>query len=159
MSIPAVANSVLRYMHSFDLVAIARSRDGRLVSTRDPAGHEQAWWLNSLDVGRVLRVARADSLDVVKAAATLGVRLVEHGAALQRTEQIVAKLDARLDRAQRAGDLGFFNRTYKLRRQQAQAEGRSFMPYSAAQARLRKAIVGVAAGEAPAIVARVFGPQ
>jgi hypothetical protein len=33
------------------------------------------------------------------------------------------------------------------RRLQAQAEGRPFMPYSAAKARLRKALVGVAAGE------------
>jgi hypothetical protein len=39
---------------------------------------------------------------------------------------------------------------------QAQAEGRPFMPYRAAQARLRKAIVAVAAGDRPAIVARVF---
>jgi hypothetical protein len=31
------------------------------------------------------------------------------------------------------------------------------MPYRAAQARLSKALVGVAAGDAPAIVKRVFG--
>jgi hypothetical protein len=31
------------------------------------------------------------------------------------------------------------------------------MPYAAAQARLRKALVGIAAGDAPAIVRRVFG--
>jgi hypothetical protein len=43
------------------------------------------------------------------------------------------------------------------RRQQAEAEGRPFMPYKAAQARLRKALVGVAAGDPAPIVKRVFG--
>ena len=35
--------------------------------------------------------------------------------------------------------------TSKLRRQQAQAEGRPFMPYSAPMARLQRALVAVAA--------------
>jgi len=34
--------------------------------------------------------------------------------------------------------------------------GHGFMSYGAAQARLRKALVGVAAGDAPALVKRVF---
>ena len=84
---------------------------------------------------------------------------VEHSCALQRTEELVNRLDARLAQPQRTGDVGFFNREYKRRRQQAQAAGRPFMPYKAAQARLRKALVGVAAGDRPGIVARVFGPQ
>jgi hypothetical protein len=33
------------------------------------------------------------------------------------------------------------------------------MPYLAAQARLRRALVGVAAGDRPGLIARVFGPQ
>jgi hypothetical protein len=33
---------VLAYFRSFDLAAIARTRDGRLVATRDPAGYSQA---------------------------------------------------------------------------------------------------------------------
>ena len=61
--------------------------------------------------------------------------------------------------AQRTGVLHEFNREYKRRRHGAQAEGRPFMPYSAAQVRLRKALVGIAAGDAPALIARVFGGE
>jgi hypothetical protein len=38
----------------------------------------------------------------------------------------------------------------------ARDAGESFMPYRAAELRLRKALVGVAAGDAPVLVARVF---
>ena len=65
----------------------------------------------------------------------------------------------RMRQAQASGDLGYLNREFRQRRLQAQAEGRPFMPFSAAQARLRKALVGVAAGDRPALVVRVFGPQ
>jgi hypothetical protein len=81
------------------------------------------------------------------------------GSALQRTEELVDRLDARVAMAQRAGALGFLNREFRQRRLQAQAEGRGFMSYGAAQALLRKALVGVAAGDAPAIIARVFAPK
>jgi len=54
----------------------------------------------------------------------------------------------------------FINREYKRRWQEAQAAGRPFMPYAAAaKARLRKALVGVAAGDQPALVTRVFGAE
>jgi hypothetical protein len=62
----------------------------------------------------------------------------------------------RIDRAKRAGNLGFF-REFRQHRLQAQAEGRPFPPYSAAKARLRKALVGVAAGDRAPIPTRVFG--
>jgi hypothetical protein len=39
---------------------------------------------------------------------------------------------------------------------QAQAEGRPFMPYTAAKAWLRKALVATAAGDAAPIMTRVF---
>jgi hypothetical protein len=87
----------------------------------------------------------------------LRIKAIEHSAAVQRAESLVAKLDARIAQAQRAGEVGFFNREYKRRRQQAQAEGRPFMPYKAAHARLRKALVGVAAGDPAPIMTRVFG--
>jgi hypothetical protein len=48
---------------------------------------------------------------------------------------------------------------YRQQRLQAQAEGRPFLPYSAAKARLRKALVGVAAGDRPGLITSVFGPQ
>ena len=42
-----------------------------------------------------------------------------------------------------------FNREYRRRRLAARAVGESFMPYRAAELRLKKALVGVAAGKAP----------
>jgi len=77
-----------------------RTRDNRLLVTRNPAGHDAAWWGKAVELGPVLDRARADSGDVPKAAARFGVKLVEHSAALQRTEQLVAKLDARMTQAQ-----------------------------------------------------------
>jgi hypothetical protein len=148
---------VLKYFESFDLAAIARTRDGRLVATRNPAGHSEAWWGRATDLGPVLERARADHGDISKAAAALRVKLVPHADALQRTETIVARLDARVAHAQQSGDLGFVNRECKRRWLQAQAEGRSFPPYRVVQSRLRAALAEVAAGRAaPGIVARVL---
>jgi hypothetical protein len=160
MSIPTVRASVLSYFRRFDLSAIARTRDGgRLVSTRDPSGAEAAWWMRSADISQVLQRARADHQDVPAAARALRIKIIEHSQAVQHTEKIVAKLDARLRTAKRNGDMGFINREFRQRRLQAQAEGRPFMPYKAAQARLRKALVGVAAGDPAPIVTRVFGDR
>jgi hypothetical protein len=64
---------------------------------------------------------------------------------------------SRLAQAQRTGDLSFINKEFRRRRLEAQAAGQPFMRYSTVQGRLRKAIVSVAAGGAPAIIQRVFG--
>jgi hypothetical protein len=155
--IPAIQASVLKYFETFDISAVARTRDGRLVSTRNPAGYVAAWWGRAVDVGLVLDRARADSGDVVAAAAALRIKLVEHSAALQRTETIVARLDARVTQAQQSGDLGLLNKEYRRRRLQAQAAGEPFLPYRVAVRRLRKVLTEVAAGKAaPGIIARVF---
>jgi hypothetical protein len=144
-------------MHSFDLACVARTRDGRLFSTRDPSGAEAAWWLQACDVGAVLAKAKANSGDVPKVAAKLGVRLMEHSAALQRTEELSKRLDTRMHAAQETGDLTVFNREYRRRRLQAQAAGEPFLPYRVAVRRLRKALTEVAAGRTPAgVIARVF---
>src|SRR5262249_32686724 len=113
----------------------------------------------SLDtlVRAVLAKARADSGDVPKAAAKLGVRLMDHASAMQRTEELVNRLDARVAQAQKAGDLSVFNREYRRRRLQARAAGEPFLPYRVAQRRLRRALAEVAAGKAtPGIIKRVF---
>jgi hypothetical protein len=138
-----------------DSLEYRRLRDGRLLSARDPSGHERAWWCQSVDVGRVIRRARKDG-DVAGAAVALGVRIVDHDHVLQRAQESVQRLDARVAGAQRNGDLSFFNSEYRRRRQEAFVQGRSFMPYGAAKARLKNALVGVAAGDRPALVARVF---
>ena len=53
----------------------------------------------------------------------------------------------------------FLNAEYRRRRLAAREVGETFMPYRAAELRLRKALVGVAAGDRPGLVARVFAPQ
>jgi hypothetical protein len=145
-------------MHSFDLAAIAATRDGRLLVTRDPVGAEAAWWGRSVDVGPVLKRARADHGDVAAAAAALRIKIVPHADALQRTEQLVNRLDARVRTAQAGGDLQAFNRAYKRYRLSATAAGQPFMTYATARSRLRQALAEVAAGKAPGpgIVASVF---
>jgi hypothetical protein len=45
------------------------------------------------------------------------------------------------------GDLGFFNREFRQRRLEAQAAGRPFPSYMAVRLRLRRALVGVTAGD------------
>jgi hypothetical protein len=159
MSIPPIASSTLAYFQSFDLAAVARTRDGRLIATRDPAGHEQAWWGKAAELGSVIKRANANSGDVPKAAAKLGVRLVEHSAAVQRTEELVRRLDVRMPAAQAEGDLQAFNRAYRRYRLSATAAGQPVVNFTVARSRLRQALSEVAAGKAtPAgIVARVFG--
>jgi hypothetical protein len=145
-------------MNRFGLAAIAQTRDNRLLITRDPAGHSQAFWGRAVDLGPVLDRARADSGDVVKAAAKLRIKLVEHSAALQRTEEIVRRLDARLHAAQAGGDLKAFNKAYKRYRLDLTAAGRAPMTYTVARSRLRQALADTAAGRAPGpgIVRRIF---
>src|SRR5262249_10299123 len=115
---------------------------------------------NAREAGAVLARARADHQDVPAAARALRVKIIEHSQALQHTEKILPKLDARMRTAQASGAMQTFNREFQQRRQQAFAEGRSYMSYSAARSRLRQALTEAAAG-APAagIVKRVFGPQ
>jgi hypothetical protein len=160
VSIPAIAKSVLSYFQTFDLSAIARTRDGRLLVTRDPAGHEAAWWGRATEIGSVLGRARADHGDVVAAAAALRIKLVPHAEALQRTEQLVTKLDARMHTAQTGGDLSAFNKAYRRYRLSATAAGQPVMTYVTARSRLRQAIAEAAAGKAaPGVIARVFGGE
>jgi hypothetical protein len=61
-------------------------------------------------------------------------------------------------RADRAGEVRWRDEILERRiwRIEASERGESFMPYRAAELRLRKAIVGVAAGDAAALVKRVF---
>ena len=157
MSIPRIQDSVLTYFHSFDLAAVARTRDGRLIVTRDPTGLEQAWWGRLAELGPVLGRARADHGDVPAAAAALRIKLVPHADALQRTEDLVRRLDARVRTAQEAGDLSAFNKAYRRYRLDLTAAGRAPMTYTVARSRLRQALAEVAAGKAsPGFIRKVF---
>jgi hypothetical protein len=57
-------------------------------------------------------------------AAVFGVSITEHSHAVQRAQELTQRLDGRIESAQRNGDLAFFNREFRQRRLQAQAEGR-----------------------------------
>jgi hypothetical protein len=142
MSIPPIAKNVLSYLKQFDLTAVAMSRDRRLYATRDPSGAKSAFWARACDVGALIRLAQADSGDVVAAARALGVRVVSHAEALQRTEQLVSKLDARLKTAQQSDAMKTFNTEYRARRLATREADQGFMSYGAARARLRKALIG-----------------
>jgi hypothetical protein len=156
MSIPKVEKRVLDYLGRFDLGAIGQTRDGRLISTMNPEGCLQAWWLQACDAGAVLAKARQDG-DVRRAAGVLGVKLAPHDFVMQHTEKILTKLDARMRAAQQSGSLKEFNITYRERRQAAFREGKNFMSYSAARSPLRKAMVEAAAGKAaPGFIRKVF---
>jgi hypothetical protein len=144
-------------MRGFDLGCVALTRDQRLISTTNPEGCLQAWWLQACDVGAVLAKAKADSGDVPRAAAALRIKIVPHADALQRTEDLVRRLDARMHTAQAGGDLSAFNKAYKRYRLDLTAAGRAPTTYTVARARLRQALAEVAAGKAaPGIIARVF---
>jgi len=106
----------------------------------------------------VLDRARADHGDVAAAAAELRIKLVPHADALQRTEDLVRRLDARVRTAQEAGDLSAFNKVYRRYRLSATAAGQPVMNYVTARSRLRQAIADTAAGKAPGpgIIKRVF---
>src|SRR5262249_31977599 len=109
------------------------------------AAHVAAWWCRSLDIGRVLRQARTDHGDATKAAAALGVRLVEHAHAVQPAEELVAKLGSRLAQAQRASDLAYLNRAYRAYPLDRVANGEAAMSYRAPRSKLRREITSVAA--------------
>jgi hypothetical protein len=77
---------------------------------------------------------------------------------ITRARAAIERLDQRLGQAQAIGAVRFLNREFRARRLQASASGKRFMSYRTAQARLREAIVGVAAGDdGPALIKRVFG--
>jgi hypothetical protein len=160
MSIPPIAKTVLDYLNRFDLAAVARTRDNRLLVTRDPGGcgHAEAWWGRSSELGVVIKRANANSKDVVKAAAKVGVRLVEHSVAMQRVEELTKRLDARMGAAQREGDLALFNASYRRYRLDRFKSGKSSMSYPAARARLRAELAAVASCKSPpsGIIARIF---
>jgi hypothetical protein len=129
----------------------------RAVPTRPSPYATAAWWIDSRHAPLVAQVARQDGGDIPAAARALGVRLTEHRVVVQRVTAASARLDERLAWAQRSGLLSEFNREYRRRRLAARAAGESFMPYRAAELRLRNALVDVAAGKAPGdMIARVF---
>jgi hypothetical protein len=156
--ITAMPRAILNYVYGFGLTAVAVTRDGRIVSVRDPTGCEAAWWVESKHAGKIIRAVK--DADVAGAAVTLGIQVTEHGEVVMRARHAVAKIEDGMAWAQRTGVLSAFNSEYRRRRLEAFKAGRGFMSYRDAQARLRKALGKVAAGAGPvAVVRAVFDPR
>jgi hypothetical protein len=157
VALPALSQTARRYLTAFPrIAAIALTRDGRLVISRNPAGAERAWWLHEERAGELLRLAGANGRDVPAAAAQLGIQLTDHATVVQRATASVARLSAQTDRAQLRGDLTAFNREYRRRRLAAAAAGRKFIAYRTARARLEAAALAAATSGEPMSWERIF---
>ena len=76
---------------------------------------------------------------------------------MQRTEQLVDKPGKRIAQAQADGDLGDFNRAYRVYRVTRTLRGQPATSYTAARSRLKRTLTEIAAGKAPAgVIERVF---
>jgi hypothetical protein len=139
---PAIAS----YVGRFELTALAVTRDNRIIVTRDPAGAKAAWWCKAEDAGPLLRwLVSHLSHDAPYAARTLRLVVTEHATVVQRAAAAVARIEVGLDRAQKEGLLAQFNRAYKAHRLAAKANGKHFIGYQQAQARLKAALASAAA--------------
>jgi hypothetical protein len=155
MSIEPLSPAVRDYLRAFDLVAIGVTCDGQIIRTRNPAGADAAWWCEARNASLVIRPARQHGRDIPLAAQALGVALTEHSVVLARAKAALAKIEAGMAWAQRSGVLHEFNQEYRRRRLEAQARGEPFMTYGAARARLRRAMMKVAAtGSVPVTIVR-----
>ena len=146
----------LDYLRSFGVVAVAVSPSGRVFVSRDPKGAAAAWWTKSEFADQIANVAWMNG-DVPGAAARLGLTVTAHDTVLRRVAEKTAALDKAIAKAIDAGTLRTFNRTYRERRLAAKRDGKPFMPYSQALAKLRAVIAdSVARGEIPKSFASVF---
>ena len=126
------------------------------------------WWIAAQDAQRVASAARrfvgegADVSEVVQAvtrsAGSIGASLTPDDIAIARAAVSMMTLDAMIEEMGRDGTLREFNRRYKAGRAAAAAEGRGYMNYSHARARLKKALIpGLQSGRPiPGLFAEVF---
>ena len=132
---------------------------GKIGDSRNPETAIEAHWLPADCADDVLHLTRTDSGDILAAARKLGVPILRTMSSRNTREAAVARIEQRLAAAKVDGMLRFFNTTFRTNHLQAQTEGRSFISYQSAQARLRKTIISVAAGDPAALVTRVFGDR
>jgi hypothetical protein len=161
MSIPGLDYGLRRYIKHFGVISVYVTNDGRIRASRNPPRDaERAYWLATDDVRAVLAVARRNGGNIILAAQACGVALTDHHRMIQRARAAVARLDAQIEQAQRAGLMRYLNIEYQQRRRQARAQGRTFVPYAAVRSRFKRAVIDVAAGGSPTgIVRRVFGDR
>ena len=127
------SKQVRDYLAAFDLRAVFVAPDGDVRVGLDPGVADAAWWTGRRDAHRVARRARSTvPIDILAAAAQLGIPLTEHDEAVARARAAVARINATLAAAHDRGDLQFFNSEFRRRRAAARAAGERFMSYAEA---------------------------
>jgi hypothetical protein len=92
-------------------------------------GTTTTWWTAGPDAARIA------------SRATLRASLTPDDIAIARASAAMVRLDAMIESMRQNGQLREFNRQYKLRRAAALADGRGYMNFSVAMARLKLALV------------------
>jgi hypothetical protein len=87
--------------------------------------------------GLLVADARTAQRRIENVAAHMGIQLTEHDTVLLRARSAVNYIEQKIDEAQAAGQLSWFNQAYRAWRLQAKQHGRS-MSYAEARARLRR---------------------
>jgi hypothetical protein len=128
----------------------------------NPAGCEAAWWLKREDAKRLLAEARVRG-DIEGSAKRQGITLTPHDVCMMRADRCLAQLSEILAHAKQSGDLHAFNQAYRRGRLRAQARGERFIPYSAAETKLKRLLVEAIADGTQGrpfrfALARVFEP-
>jgi hypothetical protein len=91
------------------------------------------------DEGLLVATAKTAQRKVENVAAHMGIALTEHDTVLLRARSAVAFIEQRIEQAQAAGELRWFNSAYRAWRLEAKQVGRG-MSYAEARARLRQNI-------------------
>jgi hypothetical protein len=109
------------------------------------------WWITAAMASPVATAARtlagadpnvsAATAALARAAASLGATLTPDDVAISRASAAVIRLDATIEQMRRSGQLAEFNSRYKRGRAAALAEGRGYMNFAVAMARLKRALV------------------
>ncbi len=109
------------------------------------------WWTASPDAARIASAARqaagtaADLAEckavLARCATSAGATLTPEDVAIAGASAAITRLDAMVDTMRRNGTLAEFNARYKSGRAAAAVEGRGFMAYSVAMARLKRALI------------------
>jgi hypothetical protein len=169
--IAPLSKPVRDYLSEFNLGCILVSSTGEIqvVGANHLARMSSVaalWWTQDRatahQVVRAIGEQRPGSLEkataeILAAAKRIDAVLSEHSTVLARAQAALSQLDGKLAAAQRAGDLKFFNQSYRQYRLDCKERGEHGMPYNVALAKLRKILAGAAAGaQVPDLVAAVF---
>jgi hypothetical protein len=153
------------YIAAVGIAAVLLMSSGTVRASRDLAASKRtlggeimgAWWLkDAASADRLARAAGRRGGDIEAEAARLGLTLTAHAVVMRRAAAAAGNVEGALRAANGRGELAWFNSAFKARRLEGEA-----VPYAAAWARLRRAVVRrlVLAGRlefGPELLAEVF---